>query len=228
MSFLSVLGKIGKFALPFIPGVGPVADKVIGGVMDGIGIAGDIAGGAANSRAQDRGARAEYDLLRQQIENNRIGDANSQGLAYATARRGAETDRLRQIGGADMLANSKPPTDPRARLSGAGYMNPETIALMRERAMQALQSGSDVPEMQRTMPTPTMPQGTGMDSFLRVLQASGMGANALREFGARQQRPVPGAEQVGDINQLAGVLPQGQQEPIPWWLRQAPPTMGGD
>jgi hypothetical protein len=183
MSFLSVLGKIGKFALPFIPGVGPVADKVVNGVVSGLDIAGDLAGGAANQRAADRGAQAEHDLVRQRLEQERVGQANTQTMQNSQNRLGAEKARMGQIASADMLGSSKPPTDPRARLSGAGYMSPETIAMMRERAMSALQSGSDTPQLQGTGPTPTMPQGGGMDTFLRTLQGVGTGLGALQQSG---------------------------------------------
>lgn len=198
MSFLSVLGKIGKFALPFIPGVGPVASKVLDGVTTGLSVAGDLAGGAANQRAQDRGAQAEYDILRSQLENNRISNANQQTMQHNQDRLGAERSRMGQIAGADMLGSSKPPTDPRARLSGAGYMSPETIAMMRERAMQALQSGSDVPELQRSAPTPQMPQGAGLDSFLRALQMGGNVAN----LAGMVKRPKP--EQLIGIPSASG------------------------
>ena len=175
MSFLSVLGKIGKVALPFIPGVGPVASAALDA-------AGTLAGGASKQRAADRGAQAEYDALRVPL-------ANSQALQYAQAKRQAEADRLRQIGGADMLQNFHTPTDPRAqKFLGAngqlpgGQISPETLALMRERSMRALQNGSDVPEMQAL---PAKPGGgpTGMDSFLNALNLGGTVVGGLREAG---------------------------------------------
>ena len=47
MSFLSVLGNIGKAAVGFIPGIGPTASKILSGV-------GSVASGAAAGSAQQR------------------------------------------------------------------------------------------------------------------------------------------------------------------------------
>ena len=163
------------------------------GVMSGISMAGKLASGAAAQRAQDRGAETEFDYLNNQNYNNamqsRTGQQNTQALQYATARTTAEQNRMRQIGSADMLGNSKPPSDPRARVSGAGYMNPETIAMMRDRALKALESGSDVPE-----PTAipeyretSMAQPTKTDSFLKTLGMASTGLGAWDEWRRRQQ-----------------------------------------
>lgn len=221
MSFLSVLGKIGKFALPFVPGVGPIADKVI----DGVQVAGQMAGGAANQRSQDRGAQAEYDGMRVPLQN-------AQQLQYAQARQGADQNRMRQIGSADMLGSMKKPTDPRAIMGGGGEIDPETIAMMRERAMSALKSGSDVPQMQQL---PAEPGGgaTGMDSFLRTLSGVGTGLGALQESGLFQPRQpqqsstLPnqgGGVQLPSMPQV-GAIPEDER---PWWLKQAPATMRGN
>ena len=163
------------------------------GVMSGLSIAGKLASGAAAQRAQDRGAETEFDYLNNQNYNtamqSRTAQQNSQSLDYAKARTTAEQNRMRQIGSADMLGNSKPPSDPRARLSGAGYMNPETIAMMRDRALKALESGSDVPE-----PTAipdyretSMAQPTKTDSFLKTLGMASTGLGAWDEWRRRQQ-----------------------------------------
>src|SRR5688572_9559974 len=138
MSFLSVLGKIGKYA-----GLG-AAGLATGGaawIPMAASIAGDLAKGASKQRAEDRGAQAEYDGLRVPIQN-------SQALQYAQARQGADRSRMGQIAGADMLGNFQPSSDPRAQklqhngqLRG-GQINPETVQMMRARALQALESGS--------------------------------------------------------------------------------------
>lgn len=202
MSFLSVLGKIGKAALPFIPGVGPVASAALNA-------AGTIAGGASRQRAQDRGAQAEYDVSRVPVQN-------AQALQYANARMGADQARMRQIGSADMLGNSRPPTDPRARLSGAGYMNPETIAMMRERAMKALESGSDVPQLQ-TMPDRPGGGGTKTDSFLNALSMAGTGVGALREAGVFGGNDGGRGVSVNAPADLEASIYGARDEDAPWW-----------
>jgi len=175
MSFLSVLGKIGKLALPFIAGVGPIADKVI----DGIDIAGQMAGGAARNRAADRGAQGEYDLMRTQTQNRAA-------LENAAAQMQAEGTRRGQLVGLDRTANYKSSADPRAVKFGGeqhgSAVSPETQALMRERTMKALQTGSDTPTLQ-TMPAKPGGGATGMDTFLRTLQGVGTGLGALQQSG---------------------------------------------
>lgn len=210
MSFLSVLGKIGKFALPFVPGIGPVASAALD-------IGGKVAGGMSKQRAEDRGAQGEYDAMRVPIEN-------SQAMQHAQMRRQAEADRLRQISGAEMLQNFKGPTDPRAQkylgaggqLSG-GQISPETLAMMRERSMNALQSGSDVPQLQ-TMPQKPGGGATGMDSFLNALSMGGTALGALRESGVL--RGDDGGQQTsvnapGDLS--ASIFRNRPEEDAPWW-----------
>lgn len=217
MGFWSTLGKIalpavGIAAAPFTGGssllttlgLGSKAATLIGA---GAGIAGQLAGGAAKQRAADRGAQAEYDAAR-------IPISNAQAMQHANLKRDAETARMRQLFGADMLSNSKPPTDPRTKLSGAGYANPETVALMRSRAMQALQSGSDVPTLQ-TMPEKPGGGATGMDSFLNALNIGSTALGGLQQAGLLGGS-TPQIERVGSINELPSVLPPGQEE-IPWW-----------
>lgn len=199
MGFWSTLGKIAGIAgpiaaAPFTGGTSLLGTlgmgaKTAGLVGAGLGAAGKLASGASAQRAQDRGAQAEHDLVRAQLENQRIGNANTQALQFANARTGAEQNRMRQVMSSDMLGSSTQPTDPRARMSGAGYMSPETIAMMRERAMKALESGSDVPQMQQTAATPTMPKGTGMDSFLNALSMGGTALGALNEAGIFNRGP---------------------------------------
>jgi len=159
----------------------------------GLSTAGKLAGGAADQRSQDRGAQAEYDLTRHGMEQQRIGTQNSQALQYATAKTGAEQNRMRQVASADMLGSMKTPTDPRARFDNGGRMSPETIAIMRDRAMTALESGSDVPTMQQTEATPQMPEGSGMDSFLNALRMGSTAVGALQESGLFN-RPPPDEE----------------------------------
>jgi hypothetical protein len=137
---------------------------------------GRLTGAAGAQRSEDRGAQAEYDVAR-------VPTQNAQALQYANARTNADMNRTRQIGSADMLSNFKAPTDPRAQkflnngqLSG-GQMNPETISMMRDRAMKALESGSDVPQMQTI---PDQPGGgpTRTDSLLRTLGMAGTALSA--------------------------------------------------
>jgi hypothetical protein len=198
MGFWSALGKIAGIAGPIaaapftggasLLGMLGASAPVAGAIGAGLGVAGQLAGGAANQRAQDRGAQAEYDGLRIPIENQ-------VGLNYANSRRAAESDRLRQLGGTDMLSNFSTPTDPRAQKflgqGGAlpgGAINPETLALIRERASKALATGSDVPPMQRL---PQEPGGgaTTTDSVLRALQMGGTALGAYEEWKRRQPQP---------------------------------------
>lgn len=191
MSFWSTLGKIALpvgaiAAAPFSGGSSlltmlGMGAKTAGLIGAGLGTAGAVAGGMSKQRAEDRGAQADYDAMRVPIQN-------SQSLQYAQAKRQAEADRLRQIGGAEMLQGFKAPTDPRAQkytnngqLMG-GQISPETLAMMRDRSMNALNSGSDVPQMQ-AMPAKPGGGATGMDSFLNALSMGGTTLGVLRESG---------------------------------------------
>lgn len=177
---------------------------------------GRMAGGAADQRAEDRGAQAEYDVARVPVQN-------AQALTFAQARTGADRQRLREIGSADMLTNFKAPADPRAQkflnngqLSG-GQMNPETIALMRERAMKALESGSDVPQLQ-TMPDRPGGGPTGTDSFLNTLRYTGTVMDTIDEWGRRrpqgQTTTTPPPTSTSPIGQVR--FPNEQTD-VPWW-----------
>lgn len=143
---------------------------------------GRVADGVSRQRAEDRGAQAEYDV-------SRVPVANAQAMQHAQMKRQAEADRLRQISGADMLQNFQTPTDPRAqKFMGAngqlpgGQINPETLKLMRERSMKALESGSDVPQLQ-TMPDRPGGGPTGTDTLLGALNNSRTALGSLREAG---------------------------------------------
>ena len=200
MSFWKTLGKIAGIAAPIaaapftggtsLLGMLGAGAKTAGLIGTGLGVAGKLAGGAANQRAQDRGAQAEYNWARIPIQN-------SQALQQSKDRLSADQARMRQIGSADMLGSMKPPTDPRARLGGGGQMSPETLQMMRARAMNALESGSDVPQMQ-TMPNQPGGGATGMDSFLRTLQMAGTGLGAMQESGLFRP-PAPQEPQMGSL-----------------------------
>lgn len=225
MGFWSTLGKIGGIvgpiaAAPFTGGTSLLgllgaSPGVAAAIGTGAGIAGRLASGASKQRAEDRGAQAEYDSLRIPLENQ-------VGLNYANARRQAERERLGQVASADMLGNFKAPTDPRAQkflnngqLSG-GQMNPETIALMRERAMKALQSGSDVPQMQ-TMPAKPGGGATGMDSFLNALSMGGTAAGALREAGIFGNDGGRQSSVNAPRDLEASIYGAHEDEDVPWW-----------
>lgn len=177
---------------------------------------GRMAGGAADQRAEDRGAQAEYDIARVPVEN-------AQALQFAQAKRQAEADRFRQIGGMDMLQNFKTPTDPRAQkflgpngqLPG-GQINPDTMAMMRERSMKALESGSDVPTRQAM---PNQPGGgpTGTDSFLRTLRLAGDGLGTLREAGLMGGGDGGRQTSVNAPADLSASIFRNQDDDAPWW-----------
>lgn len=187
----------GAAAVPFTGGTSLLTTlglgaKTAAAIGAGANVAGRLAGGASRQRAEDRGAQADYNLLRQQVENQRIGSANNDALAFAKDRRAAEMDRIRQLGSVDMLSNMKAPTDPRAaKFANSGQMSPEHLALIRERAMKALESGSDVPQLQTSGPTPDMPQGTRTDSFLNALNLGSTALGALNESGIFNRPPQP-------------------------------------
>jgi hypothetical protein len=194
MGVWSTLGKIAGIAgpiaaAPFTGGASLLTTlgmgaKTAGLLGAGLGAAGKLASGASAQRASDRASQADYDVIRAQLENNRITNANTQAMQRGRDVRDAEAARYRQIGSADMLGSSKPPTDPRAILSGAGFMSPETLQMIRGRAMSALESGGDVPQLQQTAALPaTLPKGTGMDSFLNALSMGGTALGALGEAG---------------------------------------------
>lgn len=232
MGFWGTLGKVAGIAGPLaaapftggtsLLGMLGMGAKTAGMIGAGLGTAGRLASGASAQRAQDRGAQADYNLLRQQVENQRVGNENTNAMALARDRRSAEADRLRQLGSVDMLSGMKPPTDPRARFDTGGRMSPEHLAMVRERAMKALESGSDVPQLQTSGPTPTMPRGTGTDSFLNALSMGGTVLGGMREaglFGGSQ--PAPGGV---DLDKISGVGRVAEDE-RPWWLKQEVATM---
>lgn len=205
MGFWSTFGKIalpalGVAAAPFTGGGSLLTTlglgaKTAGLIGAGANVAGKLASGASRQRAEDRGAQTEFDLYNNQAYNtaqqSRTGQQNTQALQYANARTQAEKDRMRQLASADMLGSSKPPTDPRARLSGAGYMSPETIAMMRDRAMKALESGSDVPQL-TDMPAyreAQMAQPGKTDSILNALSMGSTILGGLNESGIFNRQP---------------------------------------
>jgi hypothetical protein len=220
MGFWSTLGKIGGIAGPIaaapftgggsLLGLLGASAPVASAIGAGLGVAGKLASGASQQRAQDRGAQAEYDALRVPLQN-------SQQLQHAQARLGADRSRMGQIAGADMLGNFTAPTDPRAakfqnngQLSG-GQIDPATIAMMRQRAMSALDSGSDIPQMQQL---PTKPGGgaTGMDSFLNALSLGSTALGGLRESGILNRQPQAVTRPGSPVGQV--VFPNEQE---PWW-----------
>lgn len=170
---------------------------------------GRIAGGAADQRAEDRGAQAEYDLARVPIHN-------AQNLQFSNARLDADRRRMREIGSADMLTNLKPPTDPRAKFGNAGGVNPETIAMMRERATKALDSGSDVPELQTV---PNQPGGgpTRTDSLLRTLDLVGSGVRTVNDLGGLSGNDGGRSTSVNAPADLEAGIFRQQEQDIPWW-----------
>jgi hypothetical protein len=218
MGFWSTLGKIalpaaGIAAAPFTGGGSlltmlGMGAKTAGLIGAGAGMAGALAGGASRQRSEDRGAQADYDLYRSQLENRNA-------LEAARERRSAESDRLRQLGSVDMLSSMQAPTDPRAVVSQGGRMSPEHLQMVRQRALAALESGSDVPAMTSL---PDKPGGgpTGMDSLLNALSMGSTAVGAMRESGVLGGRPAPSGESVGSMNDLARLLPPGQDEPPPW------------
>jgi len=218
MSFLSVLGKIGKYAGLGAAGLAtggaawiPLAASIAKDV-------GGLAGGASRQRAEDRGAQGEYDLMRTSTQNR---DA----LENSIAKRQAEQARMKQVAGADMLGNFKTPTDPRAAKflgeGGAlpgGQVNPETIAMMRERAMKALATGSDTPQLQ-TMPMKPGGGATGMDTFLNTLNMGSTALGALGQAGIFNRGN--GEEQVSSVNAPknleAEIFARQREDDVPYW-----------
>lgn len=104
MGFLSGLGKVLKVAAPmaasFIPGVGPVASKVLnrigaaGGALSSVGaVAGGAAQGAQQGRQFDTSAALELQRIRQQQAEAAAADAFRRG-AY----QGDDTFRRAQFG----------------------------------------------------------------------------------------------------------------------------------
>jgi hypothetical protein len=76
------------------------------------------------------------------------------------------------------LSNMTPPTDPRAtKYLTAGGVNPDTLALIRKRAQDALANGTDVPTISRTLPK----AGTG-SNLLNALSYAGTGLDAYKKY----------------------------------------------
>jgi hypothetical protein len=224
MGFWSKFGKIASIAGPIaaapftgggsLLGLLGASAPVATAIGTGLGVAGKLASGASAQRAVDRGAQAEYDTARVPVEN-------AQALQFAQAKRQAEADRLRQVGGADMLSNFKAPSDPRAQKFlnngqlGGGQINPETLELMRSRAMNALNSGSDVPQMQ-TMPAKPGGGATGMDSFLNALSMGSTALGGLREAGLLGGDDGGRAASVKAPADLSASI-FDREEDVPWW-----------
>lgn len=168
-------------------------------------------GGAAKQRAEDRGAQAEYDIARVPIQN-------AQSLQYADARRAAERQRMREIMGSTMLSAQTPPSDPRAqKFDTGGRLDEDAIEMIRGRAHRALQTGSDVPQMQAM---PEKPGGgpTGMDKFLNVLNMGSTALGGLRESGLLGGNDGGRSASVNAPADLeASIYSRQPQEDVPWW-----------
>lgn len=191
MGFLSGLGKVLSIAGPLaaapftggtsLLGMLGMGSKAAGMIGAGLGAAGRMAGGAANQRAADRGAQAEFGLLN---DRNR--------LDYAQFNRQAGNDSNRQLMAADRLSSRRAPTDPRAQpyLSGAS-VSPETIARIRQQATAPRQP----------MQVSGMPQPGRADSALNALSMGGSMAGLLQEILARRPKPqpTPGYGNIGQV-----------------------------
>lgn len=143
------------------------AGKVGGGFLSTLkGMAPDLlsAGGEiAGSVAQDRENRRDKEGAQQfQVDTAR----NAQTLNADVAGLDAEKMRMRQMLAADLLGTR-----------GAGRINPETLAALKNRSTTAFNTRSDI-----TRPTyAALPKAGKTDSFLNVLAGAGAGMNVLND-----------------------------------------------
>lgn len=190
-------------AIPFLPFLIKAAPTIVSMV-------GKLAGGASKQRAEDRGAQGEYDAMRVPI-------ANAQNLQYADARRAAERQRMREIMGSTMLSAQKPPSDPRAqKFDTGGRLDEDAIEMVRSRAHKALQTGSDVPQIQ-TMPDKPGGGPTGMDRFLNILNMAGTAVGGLREAGIMGNDYGRTSSVNAPADLEASIYGTQQQDDVPWW-----------
>lgn len=153
-------------AIPSIPtSVSAAAAPSLIDTLNGVG---KLANGVEQTRSQNRAAQADYGL---------VSDRNL--LSAANLKLNAEGGRERQLVGADLSAGLKAPSDPRAApfLTNTTGVSPDTIALIRKRAQDALATGSDVPAMS------TMPKPGKTDSLLNALDYAGTGLSLWKTLG---------------------------------------------
>lgn len=191
MGFWGTLGKIGMIAgpiaaAPFTGGSSLLTTLGLGakaaqGIGAGLGAAGRIAGGISSGRAKGRADEATLESL--------LASRNNQTqLERSRLALGAQGQRQGQLVGADLLGSMHAPTDPRAmKFASGSSVSPETIAGIRSRATNALNTGSDVPQLQ----TPQVPQAGKADSFLNALSYGGTALGALGQLKPPPQTPMP-------------------------------------
>lgn len=189
MGFWGGLGKIASIAGPLaaIPftggasalgmlGMGAKTAATLGGVIGAAGkVAGGISQGRAAGRVQEAGVTQRADEAR-----------NAALLRQAQLKMLAERQRTGQLAGADLSSSMHAPTDPRiSKYVTGGGLSPETIQMIRSRATNALQSGSDVPALQNT----PLPQAGRTDSILNALSLGGTVTGALSPFLKKRDQP---------------------------------------
>ena len=215
MGVKSVLGKIGKAVVPFIPGVGPIASAALGAVE---GIASGASKGRAAGRVAEAGVAGDQDRLR--LQAAQALEQALQGRAGLDLQRRrfqlqAPGQRGRTSVQGDVLANAQdarvggPITRTRGRMpqiSGGlrpSLMSGVTRQLGSELSRQALLSQMAGDQFE-SMPPPSMPavtplpQAGGFDKFLNILGGVGAGVGALDQSGLfdRWKAPKPPIPQI--------------------------------
>lgn len=200
MSFLSMLGKIGKAAVGFIPGVGPAISGVlnnIGGQSQSpwgqiAGMAGAGLGAAAQSNAANRGTNIDVGFGEEQMNQGRerlrldasrlsqdqLNDYYDNSIARETEGRTGRNDAMRGVQQAEYLKNRSGYAAP-SGTSAIGFgpkastdAEKQAAELMRMEVMKRLEGGN--PLEAPTMPTPVQPGMPGQYQVDPKLRKPGM------------------------------------------------------
>lgn len=230
MGLLSILGKVGKAAAGFIPGVGPLisggldlVDGGGGGLKDligaGLGAAGSMAEGREKGRAVENANTTLQD--NQRLIANRDFESGLQDRAKLDMDRREFAQKSRGTNFADALKSSiamnlrdgafnRPEGIPTISLSGGlrpsamGEQGRAAAAAMNDQAMRALLAGEtfdELPALERFTPT-EMKKGGALDTILGIAGTLGKAGENLE---ARQ-------EQNTQSSLIQKLLAQAQQD----------------
>jgi hypothetical protein len=204
-------------------------------IASGLGAAGAMAGRASQNRATGRAAEADLTMQRDRDTSSRYA-VQQQALLQAAlmaeqaklnrARLGIEAPaaRANQAARGDALANVQdvsisgvPSHITVPQISGGlrpSALGPNARAAGRglsAQALEALLSGSDVPEMPdysglaQAMPEQSaLPEATGTDRFLSILAALGAASEGASTVAGQRRRGGTGAPSAGRASDLGG------------------------
>jgi hypothetical protein len=188
MGFWDVLGKIGKTAAGFIPGVGPL-------IGAGISAAGDMASAGAETAAGNRGTKLDASLVEESLNQNRKRDFMDQLIARSQEGRTSSTDAWKKLQQGEYLGTATEGYKPKNGLPSYGF-GPKAAteserlagASMRDESLKRFREGNPIPEVQDPGQFKLNPEYMNAGMWEKLGGILGPG---LSTFGALAERSQP-------------------------------------